>query len=155
MSDPYKKIEVGGTGIPGLNRVLKSDSNASEGLKLDTNGQQALIASKGWVRFISVMGFIVFGFAVLGIVSLIVSISYTGGFGLIQVIIMSVMAVVLFKLANGLSKFSSAITRMMVSYDPIDFEIAMNEQMKFWKLFGILTLIWVILAFFGVLAGLA
>jgi len=121
----------------------------SHSLQLDTNGQIALNAAKGWVRFFSVMGFISFAFVILGMLGTLFTLGKTGGFGLIITMVFVVMALVIFKLANSLSKYSSAITRVMLNHDPYDFERAMEEQMKFWRLFGILNLIWIVFIIIG------
>ena len=135
MDNPYKDTERK-VDVSEYKRIDEVEV-LSKKLELDAHGQQVLIASKGWIRVLSVIGFIFFTilFAILGIIAL------SGFKGGLVLILIAVIALVSFKLANGLSKVASAINRMMITRQPIDFEIVMVEQMKFWGVFGILNLI--------------
>ena len=141
MNDPYQTRQS-------LIQKQLPQNNPNK-LQLDTNGQISLIASKGWLRFLSVIGFISFALIILWLIGVMVSLQYSVGLGVMLMIILSILAIVVFKLAHRLSKYSSAIKRVMEFHDPADFESAMEEQMRFWRLFGILTIIWVLLAVLG------
>lgn len=158
MNDPYQNISTGGAPVL---KASPSDGQSDSLLRpqqapltLNAHAQQALIYSKGWVRFLSVMGFISFAFIIIVFIGALFSISRSGGMGLIQLVIFGVLAFVVFMLASRLSKFASSITRMQLGGQPLDFEAAMNEQMKFWSLLGVLTIIWLVLALFGIMISL-
>ncbi len=126
----------------------------AQGLQANSNAQFSLFSSKGWVRFLSVLGFICFAFMLIGTISTLTMIGLLGGIGVLSFLLMGVMTVVTFMLALRLSKFASAIGRMQITGQPIELETAMIEQMKFWRLSGILTLIWLVLALIGLITGL-
>ena len=136
MNNPYQTTET-------VIQQQLPQSNPRD-LQLDANDQIALIGSKGWVKFLSVMGFISFTLTIR-ILIVALSLSSTRGFGLVWIIIGAVIAVVIFKLSNRLLKYARAIQGVMECHDPIEFERAMEEQMKFWELFGILTIICLVL----------
>ncbi len=125
-------------------------------LALNIHAQQALISCKGWVRFLSVMGFISFALVIIAFIAGLVAHveeGITSGIGLIQMVVFAVMSVVLFILSFRLSKFAGSITRMQLVGQPVDFEAAMVEQMKFWALFGVLTIMWMIIALISVISS--
>ena len=153
MNNPYKNTE-GKVDITEYKRTDEVDVLPKK-LELDAHGQQVLIASKGWIRFLSVIGFIFFAVLLLALLGTVIAFGSAGGLalGLVSLILMVVITIITFKLANGLSKVASAINHMMITRQPIDFEILMVEQMKFWGVFGILNLIFgvmlVLLIFVG------
>jgi len=139
MDNPYKDAE-GKVDVSEYKRTDEVDTLPKK-LELDAHGQQVLIGSKGWIRFLSVIGFIFFAI-LLAILITVISVGLSSaGRGLALGLVSTVITLISFKLANGLSKIASAINRMMLTRQPIDFEIVMVEQMKFWRLFGILNLI--------------
>ena len=127
---------------------------SEEGLQVTSHAQQRLYSSKGWVRFMSVLGFISFAGMVFGTIAATRMIGNIGGFGIFSVLLMLAMTIVIFMLSLRLAKFANAIGRMELTRDRYAFEAAMAEQMKFWRLMGILTMIWLVLASIGLISGL-
>ena len=147
MNDLYKDAELK-LDTPKYKRVDESGVSQSE-LVLDAQGQRALIASKGWIRFLSVIGFILFSLWLLPLFFLVIPIIAHGGVAGLIVIFMIFLTVIFFMLANGLSRVAFAINRIMVEHQPVDFEMAVIAQLKFWRLFGILNLVFVFLFVLG------
>lgn len=145
MENPYQSI----------NTDPSQQGGNSNGLEASSYAQSTLISSKGWVRFISVLGFIYFAIMVIGLFAMISVMGQMGGAGGLVVLLFLVMTVVVFMLALRLSKFSSSIGRMEISRNPADLENAMIEQMKFWRIAGILVLIGLVFTVLALLAPAA
>lgn len=150
MENPYQEVQSQSAG----NEVFQKQQGA-HGISATTAAQTYLFSSKGWVRFISVLLFIYFAFMVMATFGVLAFASKVGGVGILMGLLMLVMTVVMFLLANGLSKYSSAITRTEISRNPGDLEAAIIHQMKFWKLAGILTLIGLVMTILGLFAPAA
>lgn len=113
----------------------------SNALEASSIAQTALYGAKGWVRFISVLGFIYFAIMIIMLFVMMSVMSRMGGAGALVILLMLAFTSVTFMLALRLSKYSSSIGRMEVTRHPADLESAMVEQMKFWRIAGILVLI--------------
>lgn len=152
MENPYQQNQPQSSG----HSVFQSEPGA-RGLSASGVAQSYLYASKGWVRFISVLGFIYFAIMLMATFAILGLSSQLGGLMFLVAPLMILMTVVVFLLANGLSKYASAITRTEISRNPADLEAAIIHQMKFWKLAGILTLIGLVMTilslFIPALAG--
>jgi len=131
-----------------------------QGLRVNSNAQSWLYSAKGWVRFLSVLGFIGFALMLIWAITMMTAFGYLGnagvfgGVGVIMFILMSAMTIVTFMLSLRLSKYSSAIGRMQQTGQPMDFEVAMIQQMKFWRLAGILVLISLAFFLIALISGL-
>ena len=143
MENPYQTTNS--NPITNNSEVFQQDRQ-SERIEATGLAQSALYSSKGWVRLISVLGFIYFGIMAL-IVFFTLSFlgSGAGGYGVMIVFMTLVMTVITFMLALRLSRFSSSIARAEVSRNPHDLEDAIYEQMRFWRLTGIMTLVVLVL----------
>jgi hypothetical protein len=153
MENPYQSI----TPANEQATVFKQDQ-PNRKLEATSSAQSYLYSMKGWVRFISVLGFI--SFAVMLFYMFIVmtflgafSRGIGAGFGGIVFFFMLVIAAVVFMLALRLTKYTNAIGRMQKSRSPADLEIAMIEQMKFWRLMGVLVILSTFLMLFGFIFG--
>lgn len=113
-----------------------------------------LVASKGWVRFISVLHFVYFGILLIAGISMMVimSTASAGGIGAVGFLLLVVMGLLIFLLGLGLSRYASAMSRLVHSNHPLDLEVAMVAQMKFWRLAGILSIIYTIFSVIKMLA---
>lgn len=155
MDNPYQSTSAGNSTLP----------NSTQHLVATQTALYQLSGCKGWVRFMSVLMFIMFAFFVLafiGMISMFATIgssssSYSSmgsspmNAGIIGILIMLIYGAVIFMLGLRLSKFSSAIGRLMVSRHPQDLETAMVQQMKFWRICGVLVLIGLIFAILGMI----
>ncbi len=150
MENPYQNSPASNPSI-----------NSTQSLVANQSAIYQLSASKGWVRFISVLMFISFAFFLLALIGMFaiysrVSSSSSGELGLfgtsgaIGIIIILLYGVIVFMLGLRLSKFSSAIGRLAISRNPLDLESAMVQQMKFWRLCGIIVLIGLIFAILSI-----
>lgn len=132
-----------------MENPYNQNEQEANGVSASSVAQSSLYASKGWVRFISVLLFIYFAIMVVVLIGGILGMT-DGGYSVILPFILLVMVVVLFILANRLSKYSSAISRAEISRDSLDLEAALVYQMKFWRLAGILTLIGVFVSILAI-----
>lgn len=130
----------------------------AQGLEVNSNAQSWLYSAKGWVRFLSVLGFISFALMLIGtLIGLMIPgaglVGPMGGREIIFVLLFGAMTVITFMLSLRLTKFANAIGRLQITRQAVEFELAMIEQMKFWRLLGILIIIWLVLVLIGVFAG--
>jgi len=150
MENPYQTTESV------LNHEDNLNPRIGEKLEATSVAQAALYSSKGWVKFVGVLGFIYFAFMVIAVFMMMFVLGHIGGGGsIIMFLLMLAMTIVVFMLALRLSKFSNAISRMEVSRSPVDLENAMIEQMKFWRIAGILVLIGLVITVLTLIAPTA
>lgn len=114
---------------------------------------QHLINGKGWVRFVSVLGFIAFAFMLLGTLGMLAGVSRAGGFGLIMFLLMAALSAVVLILSIRMTKYANAIGRITFTSNPLDLEDAMTQQMNFWRLYGILVCIFCVFGIIGLIQG--
>ena len=152
MEDPFQQIPASNEKPP----VFQGES-VNTGIEANSSAQTFLYSIKGWVRFISVLGFI--GFAVMVFYMFVMLVflgSFVGGagggLGVLFLLLMLALSAVVFMLALRLSTYSSSIGRLQRSHSPADLENAMIEQMKFWRLAGILVIIILLLILLGMLS---
>lgn len=127
---------------------------------------QALLGTKGWVRFMSVMvwigiGFMLIGAGFIGIAS-VIGLSGAGGnspFGGAEMIalagIYGLMAVLYVYPAIKLWAYASRITALAATRTVADLDAALTEQRRFWKFTGILFIVLIcayIVLFIGLFA---
>ncbi len=141
MENPYPTINPSPEPSSLRDGVFQKGTN-SNGLVASGAAQTSLYSSKGWVRLVSVLGFIYFAIMILMIFAMMSLLGQMGDGSMILVfLLMLAMTVVIFMLALRLSKYASSIGRMEVSRNPADLENAMIEQMKFWRIAGIMVII--------------
>jgi hypothetical protein len=116
---------------------------------------QQLAGTKGWVRLISVVMFV--GASLMLLLSVMMAVmgstiasatknsSLSGGFGFILAVIYAVSAIIYIYPGVKLWKYATCIGSLMTSRTTLDLEAALNEQRAFWKFFGILIVIFLIL----------
>jgi hypothetical protein len=154
MENPYQSIVP----VNEKSAVFQVDQS-QEKLAATSAAQAYLYSMKGWVRFISVLGFISFAVMVFYMFVMMVFVgAFTrgvgGSFGGLLFLLMLVMAAVVFMLALRLSKYSNSIGRMQISRNRGDLENAMIEQMKFWRLTGVLVIILLAFILLGFLSSI-
>jgi hypothetical protein len=151
MENPYQPINPN-SGPSSLGDDVFQKGVHSNGLEASSVAQASLYSSKGWVRFVSVLGFICFAIMIIMIFAMMSFVGAMGGGAVILVfLLMLALTVVIFMLALRLSKYASSIGRMEVSRDPADLENAMIEQMKFWRIAGIMVLIGLVITILALL----
>lgn len=115
---------------------------------------EILRATRPWVRFLSILGFLGLGMAALGSIGILVAPMESMGSSSIG----PKIAAALLYLAAGLlqlpsvlflHRYASGISRLLASRDSSDLARALRAQKSFWKYAGVLTLTMMIL---GVLA---
>lgn len=140
-----------------------------------TTGQVSSIAidilrrTKGWVRFLAVIGFIGCGFMLIaGLFMLIGMGAVMSGSGntaaigapffMIGILYIVMAAIYLFPCIK-LNQYASSIGRLMNSQSNIDLETALNAQRSFWKFMGVIMLIilsiYVLIFIVAFIAGIA
>jgi len=107
-----------------------------------------LAQTKPWVRFLSVLGFIGTGLAV--IVFLVGSVGGGVAPGPMELIIMVPMGVLFYLVPSILLwRYANRINDFLGAANPASFSTALTAQKSFWKYLGILALI--IVAIYGVM----
>jgi len=147
MENPYQSSTVNPTASPQPNAYNSQNLEASQ------TAIYFLAASKGWVRFMSVLMFICLGLFVLGLIITMVESRGIGNPEIVGILIILTLCAITFFLALRLSLYASAIGRLIVSRNPIDLETAMIQQMKYWRLSGVITLIALVITIIALIAG--
>jgi len=117
-----------------------------------------LMATKSWVRFISILGFIGCAFIVIGAVVMMKLTGNIGhgqfgqaasGFTSVISIFYLIAGILYFVPSYYLFKYASAIAAATLSRTVDDISIALNYQKSFWKFAGILILVTFVLGLLG------
>ncbi|MGE9269727.1 MAG: DUF5362 family protein [Verrucomicrobiales bacterium] len=124
---------------------------------------QALKGTKPWVRFCSIIGFIGTGLIFLIAIVIGLSGSFMGstgsssftGMSLLMGIIYAVMGLIYLFPSIKLWKYGSRIADLMRSQSVQDLEAALSEQRGFWKLVGIMMIVFIGLYVVGIIIGVA
>lgn len=124
---------------------------------------ESLRGTKGWVLLVGIMSLIGAAFMVLGGIGILFSSALmsgaAGGPSAAMLTGMGVgyivLAVIYIFPGLFLIKYSSAIGRLLSSGQAQDMEDALNQQRKFWKLIGVLFLIFVVLFVVGMIAAIS
>ncbi len=125
---------------------------------------QALAATKPWVQFCSVIGFLCSGFMiVLGLLMMVGaaagSMSGRGaampfaGFQIVMGIIYSAFSVIYLIPSIKLLKYGSSIYHLLSGNSVADLENAMEQQRGFWKVAGIMIIVGIVMILVSI-AGL-
>jgi uncharacterized membrane protein YhaH (DUF805 family) len=123
----------------------------------------ALRGTKGWVRLIGIMMFIGAAFMVIGALGMIFGGRMMGGGApgmpggaLFGVGIMYLLMALLYIFpATYLVKYASAINRLIDDGSAESMESALEQQRKFWRFVGVLTLVMVVVMVVGIAAAIA
>ncbi len=117
----------------------------------------SLRQTKPWVRFISIIGFLVVLLLIAAGILSFVSSSHpvedtmlTSATALLNI----VMAALYLLPSLFLFKYASAIKRLLQTEDATAMEAALQNQKSFWKFMGILTLVMLIIALLGIVAAI-
>ncbi len=146
MSNPYES--------PSLSQETGVPSETSAAITQGVLDQ--LRRTKPWVRFISVLMFIGAGFMMLiGVVMGVMGgfgamaapegVAFGLGFGVVMALIYGALALLYIYPAMKLWKYASRIAVLLDSGHPVELEAALNEQRKFWKFMGVVTIVVMVL----------
>jgi hypothetical protein len=117
-------------------RVTRNVS-AQGGQQVSSLVIEKLAGTQGWVRFFSVLGFIIFGLIMLVAVGAL----FLGGMGVLISLIYIVMGALYFFPTLKLSQYASRIARLRVSRSEVDLSAALEAQRSFWAFVGIVTVV--------------
>ena len=154
MDNPYQTPNLDAQN----QQTTSSISYGGTDLKISQYTIASMMKAKGWVRFLSVLGFIWFGCFSIAMFWLFFALgSFSGGssFGGAEsliLLVVIVVAVLVFILSLRLTRYASALTRLGNTLDPYEFEAATIAQLKFWRLNGILLVIVVVVSMFRLLS---
>jgi hypothetical protein len=150
--------------------VMESVVEATGGLVgLTPRAQQYLDETRPWVRFISILTFVMAGFMLMGGLGLLAFTVLGGlaattdraGFGALGgaigggllALVYVVMALVYLAPGTYLFRYASAIARLRATASGGALEDALKHQKSFWRFVGILTVISFVLAVVGMVVG--
>ena len=134
MDNPYQ--------IPG---TLNVTANASTELAVSPEGVRVLAGTKGWVRFLGVLGFVMTAFMVIGGIGIM---AMTIGIGISYLVFSALNFFAAFKL----NQYASRIGALMLMPSELGLLGALEAQRGFWKyvgIMGIVTIAFYVLAIFG------
>lgn len=104
---------------------------------------RALQGTRGWVRFLAVLGFISTTFMVLGSIGIMVTMN-RGMFGELAMmfgLVYFVFAVLNFFAAFKLNQYASRISALLMARSELSLVEALDAQRGFWKYVGIMAII--------------
>ena len=118
-----------------------------------------LSGTRPWVRLISALMRIAAALFVISAVGIIASVSMASRAGdlssvIFIVVFLGITAVLIVYPTLKLSKYSANISRLVESHSFADLNDALAEQRRFWKFYGIIALIYIILVVGGVVLEL-
>ena len=119
---------------------------------------EPLQATKPWVRFFSVLGFIATFFTLFAAIVLFFSGSQIPGLPIstIWIAMLYLLAGVLYFFASlYLWQYASCIAKALISKQLSDVVDALSKQKSFWLLIGIITLVMMLLFVLAFVAGIA
>ena len=104
---------------------------------------EALRGTKGWVRFMAVLGFIACAFMLIGVFGIFVggSMGRVPAFGAGVALVYLIMVGVYFALAFKLNQYASRIGAFLLNPNGALLASALDAQRSFWKYVGIMTII--------------
>ena len=104
-----------------------------------------LAATKGWVRFVSVVGFVAAGISVLlGLLGLVLGgTAQSLGPGLASLLCLVYLAGagIYLYLSLTLHRYAVSIGDLLRTRQPADLEAALGHQRRFWRFVGVLTIV--------------
>lgn len=127
---------------------FESAPGISSGAEINSLVVGALRGTKGWVRFMAVLGFIGCAFMLLAAIAMFAApdVGLRGsvlgpGIGLVYLVFTGVY----FFLALRLNQYASRIGTFLLAPDGQRLASALNAQRSFWKCLGIMTIILIVL----------
>jgi hypothetical protein len=129
-------------------------------LKVNEKMIQSMISTKTWTKFLSIMGFITAGFIIIiGIIFMAFGSTIFAGeaeapYASLLGIVYVLMSLLYIIPSRYLFKYSSALGRFLGAKSELDMESALSYQKSFWKFWGILFLIGIIIAVIGIFAAI-
>lgn len=109
-----------------------------------------LAGTKPWVRFMSVLTFIIAGFMLLGALAILIAGSalatqgnagiFAGGMGVVLAVVYAAFSFIYIYPAMKLWKYANRIGSLLVSGSTADLEDALSQQRSFWKFLGVFVL---------------
>lgn len=133
--------DEGGTPFPGP-RLAPPTSPEFNQSQVGQGVVNLLKQTKPWVRFLSVLGFVLCGFMVLaGVFSVFAGLTSGQGQMLAAGLLYVLMTILYFVPSMLLGQFATAIGKLGQSGTEDDLQEAMERQKSFWKFVGIMTLV--------------
>jgi Na+/melibiose symporter-like transporter len=123
---------------------------------------ESLRKTKGWVMLVGIMLLLAAALTLLGGLMMVFASSMLGadnamprGASVAMGAFYLVFAIVYVALAMYLIKYSSAISRLNRDQSSEAMELALSHQQKFWRLTGVLMLLFIVLFVVGMVAAIA
>ena len=129
-------------------------------LKVNEQMIQSIVSTKTWTKFLSIMGFITAGFVIIvGIIFMIFggaifSKEAEAPYAVLIGIVYILMSLLYIIPSRYLFMYSSALSRFLGAKSELELESALSYQKSFWKFWGILFLIGIIIAVIGIFAAI-
>jgi hypothetical protein len=138
------------------------DALPNEGGGITSAMLEALRKTKGWVLLVGVMLFVLAAFTTLAALAMVFASSMMGaastalprGMSIAIGAFYFVFAFIYGALGFYLLKYSGAISRLTGDASSESMEVALQYQQKFWRLAGVIALLFVVIFVFGIIAGI-
>jgi len=141
------------------NELVEDSSIEATSFTITESMLISLSQTRPWVKFLSILGFVSIGFAVVsGIVNMFIfsKVPLGGSYGLAIFMgaINILMGVLYFFPSFFLFKFASSIARLSDGGGAGELEEALSNQKSFWKFVGIMALVMFGFAILGIVAAI-
>lgn len=116
--------------------------------------------TKGWVRFLSILGFILAALMIMGGLAVVAAGSRMGpGLGAGVGIVYIIFSILYIYPCIKLWQYGTSIANLMTSRSSIDLETALDKQRGFWKFVGVMAIIvisiYVLIFLFAFIIGIS
>ena len=104
----------------------------------DAAVERELAGTRPWVLFVGIVGMVFTGLMAVGVVA-----SLAGGarFGPVEILINIIQVVLLFAMSGMLIRYSNRIGRYRQMRTPYQLEAALDAQLGYWRLVGIMAIV--------------
>lgn len=134
----------------------KSFAAATEPSEISERTAQIMHQTKGWTTFLAVLGFLGLSFMVLFGIGMFVMTLVSGNWALLGMGALYVLMAALYVYpALKLWGYSKAVGELLISRRVSDLEAALDQQRLFWRFFGIMTIVMIVLYAVGFLITMA
>ncbi|PKP34821.1 MAG: hypothetical protein CVT98_10550 [Bacteroidetes bacterium HGW-Bacteroidetes-15] len=97
-----------------------------------------------WIKFISILGFVLCGLMVLAALAMLIGISSAmGSVAVFASVLYLLVALLMFYVNKYLFDYANGLKSYFLSKNGVDLDVAFDMQRKFWKLVGIITIVYI------------
>ena len=125
-------------------QVQANEGAASAPATLTNAAIQHLRASTPWMKFLSIMGFLLAGIMLIFTIIMLIGSMHAAGLAIVAIIYL-IITLLIFLVNMFLYKYASGISDFVISNNPALLERAFSMQKKFWTIKGIMIIAYLVL----------